>query len=303
MNRVKTLVAIVLSTAVLVPIAAHPVFATPASSRGTQSLGTLEQQLKDAQAKLNQLNDQVERAQGDLEGLNRKLDADKQHQAALKTQLANLARLEYQQPIFSVSTVLGARTLDQLLADFAQARLVSRKQQDLLAQAARLRQQDQRARDDIARRLAEIKSAREQAAQVEQKALSMRDAALQAQARSVAGMAQAIISPAPPSGAWPNHFAFGYCTWYVANRRYVPWFGDGGQWFPNARPYGYAEGQTPRAGAIMVTSEGGVGHVAYVERVNSDGSWLVSEMNFVAWDVVSQRTLRPGFGYLIGFIY
>ena len=303
MNRVKTLIAIVLSMAVLVPVAAHPAFAAPASSRGTQDLGTLEQQLKDAQGKLNQLNDQVERAQGDLDNLNRKLNEDKQHQAVLQGQLADLARLEYQRPIFSVSTVLGARTLDQLMTDLAQARLVSRKQQDLLARTARLRQQDQRARDDIARRLAQIKSAREQASQVEQKALSMRDSAVQAQARSVAGMAQAIMSPAPPNGPWPNHFAYGYCTWYVANRRYVPWMGDAGQWWPNARPYGYAEGQTPRAGAIMVTSESSVGHVAYVERVNSDGSWLVSEMNYAGWNQVSQRTLRPGFGYLIGFIY
>jgi surface antigen len=83
----------------------------------------------------------------------------------------------------------------------------------------------------------------------------------------------------------------------------VPWFGNAIEWWPNARPYGYAEGQTPVVGAIMVTSESSVGHVAYVEAVNGDGSWTVSEMNFKAWNVVSSRTLRPGQAPVVGFIY
>jgi surface antigen len=105
----------------------------------------------------------------------------------------------------------------------------------------------------------------------------------------------------PASG--PNHFTFGFCTWYVANRRYVPWFGDAGQWGPAARAMGYAEGPTPRVGAIMVDWEGPIGHVGYVETVHSDGSFVVSEMNFNAWDVVDTRTLPPGGIALETFIY
>lgn len=100
-----------------------------------------------------------------------------------------------------------------------------------------------------------------------------------------------------------NHFSFGYCTWYVANRRPIPWFGDAGQWGPNARAMGFPEGMTPRPGAIYVGWDGPVGHVAYVEAVNADGSYVVSEMNYNAWDVVDTRTIRPGSVPLETFIY
>jgi surface antigen len=100
-----------------------------------------------------------------------------------------------------------------------------------------------------------------------------------------------------------NRFAYGFCTWYVASRRPVPWLGDAWQWYGQAQSYGWATGQTPRAGAIMVTWESGWGHVAIVEKVNSDGTWLVSEMNFIGWAVISQRTISPGKVPLIGFIY
>jgi len=104
----------------------------------------------------------------------------------------------------------------------------------------------------------------------------------------------------------PNHFYYGYCTWWVAHKRYVPWFGNAWAWWGNARRYGYPEGRTPRAGAIMVMGIGRsspVGHVAYVERVNRDGSFVVSEMNWNwGWGRVSYRTIRSMRG-ILGFIY
>jgi surface antigen len=111
----------------------------------------------------------------------------------------------------------------------------------------------------------------------------------------------------PVSSNWTpatgNRFAFGFCTWYVYNRKPVPWLGNANQWFSQAVAYGWRTGHTPAAGAIMVTAESGFGHVAYVEAVNPDGSWRVSEMNFTAWDVVDNRTIKPGTIPLIGFIY
>jgi surface antigen len=108
-------------------------------------------------------------------------------------------------------------------------------------------------------------------------------------------------------GSYPvragNRFSFGYCTWYVYNRRAVPWLGNAWQWFGQAQAYGYATGQTPKVGAILVTWESSFGHVAYVESVNADGSFTVSEMNFVRWDVIDFRTIKPGGVPLIGFIY
>jgi hypothetical protein len=100
-----------------------------------------------------------------------------------------------------------------------------------------------------------------------------------------------------------NNFAFGNCTYYVYNRRQVTWQGDAWAWYGNAQRRGFATGPAPRPGSIMVTWESGYGHVAYVESVNADGSWVVSEMNFVAFNTVDRRLIRPGGVPLIGFIY
>ena len=102
-----------------------------------------------------------------------------------------------------------------------------------------------------------------------------------------------------------NKFPVGWCTYYVATKRNVTWNGDAGYWYQNASYQGYAVGPTPKVGSIMVTWESWAGHVAYVEAVNPDGSWVVSEMNWVAFDVIDERTIRPGQlgSRLVGFIY
>ncbi|MBJ7597726.1 MAG: hypothetical protein DLM67_25820 [Candidatus Nephthysia bennettiae] len=111
-------------------------------------------------------------------------------------------------------------------------------------------------------------------------------------------------SGTPVTAAVGNRFAYGYCTWYVFNRvPYIPWLGDARQWYGQAQAYGWPTGQSPRPGAIMVTYESSWGHVAYVESVNGDGSWTVSEMNVKGWNVVDNRTLRSGGVPLLGFIY
>ena len=100
-------------------------------------------------------------------------------------------------------------------------------------------------------------------------------------------------------------FPVGWCTYYVATWRNVTWRGDAGWWYDNAKAQGYPVGSVPKVGAIMVTWESYLGHVAYVESVNADGSWTVSEMNYVAFDVIDWRTIHPGQlgSRLVGFIY
>jgi LysM repeat protein len=101
-----------------------------------------------------------------------------------------------------------------------------------------------------------------------------------------------------------TRFPFGQCTWYVATKVPVTWTGNAWTWYSSAQAAGWAVGATPRAGAIMVTWESRLyGHVSYVESINADGSWLVSEMNYVGWGVIDQRTVHPGQVPLIGFIY
>jgi surface antigen len=107
--------------------------------------------------------------------------------------------------------------------------------------------------------------------------------------------------PAVPATA-VNRFVPGQCTWYVATRRLVTWLGDAWQWWGNARGI-RPLGQVPRIGAIAVYgfSYGAFGHVAYVEAVLGDGSYVVSEMNYVATGYVDQR--RVFLGRELGFIY
>lgn len=91
-----------------------------------------------------------------------------------------------------------------------------------------------------------------------------------------------------------------WCTDYVHSRRSdVPIYGNAGySWISAAKADGKSTGSTPKKGAVAVTS----GHVAYVENVNKDGSYTVSEMgwNYQAGNY-NKRTVKPGtFG---GFIY
>ncbi|MCD9625250.1 CHAP domain-containing protein [Rhabdothermincola salaria] len=84
-------------------------------------------------------------------------------------------------------------------------------------------------------------------------------------------------------------FSYRNCTDYVAwkiNSLGVPFantmggkrFGNATNWDDNARALGWTVSATPRARSIAVTN-GGYGHVAFVESVNADGSVNVSEYN------------------------
>ncbi len=119
------------------------------------------------------------------------------------------------------------------------------------------------------------------------------------------GAMPTVVKPCCLGPYTNSRFPVGWCTYYVATWRNVTWTGDAGWWYDNAKAQGYAVGSQPKVGAIMVTWESSLGHVAYVESVNADGSWTVSEMNYVAWDVIDWRTIKPGQlgGKLIGFIY
>ncbi len=91
-----------------------------------------------------------------------------------------------------------------------------------------------------------------------------------------------------------------WCTDYVQSKRSdVNGYGNAGyNWISKAQAQGKATGTAPQAGSVAVTN----GHVAYVESVNADGSYVVSEMgwNYQAGNY-NKRTVAPGtFG---GFIY
>lgn len=94
-----------------------------------------------------------------------------------------------------------------------------------------------------------------------------------------------------------NTYDYGYCTWYVKNRRgaSIPnGLGNANTWYSRAAGMGMAVGSTPRAGAVGTTTAGSMGHVVYVERVNKDGTIYISEMNAPVWGKVTYRTASAG---------
>jgi len=108
-----------------------------------------------------------------------------------------------------------------------------------------------------------------------------------------------IIDRNPKGG---HVFPYGYCTWYVAQHKYIPWGGNAGTWLYHARAYGAKTGKTPKEGAIIVTSESWYGHVAIVTKVKGD-QVTIKEMNYKGFGVVSTRTISAKSRVIKGYIY
>ena len=91
-----------------------------------------------------------------------------------------------------------------------------------------------------------------------------------------------------------NLYTSGQCTYYVFDRvggKIGSTWGNANNWANAAARSGYTVNNSPAKGAILQTSQGAYGHVAYVE-VNSNGSIRVSEMNYGhGAGVVTSRTI------------
>ncbi len=105
-----------------------------------------------------------------------------------------------------------------------------------------------------------------------------------------------------------NTYPVGQCTWYVYNRLveagapHYNWLGNGQDWVRNLVARGWTFSDKPVAGAVCSTAGGFdytyplYGHVSYVEHVNEDGTFLVSECNVsgvqnqIHWSVKTNAT-------------
>jgi len=108
----------------------------------------------------------------------------------------------------------------------------------------------------------------------------------------------------------------GQCTWWAYNQRPdiydtavaagVPGGGEIGpddyvwdarHWAENAKKAGIPTGTTPVTGAIVVFPAGyggsSAGHVGFVEQVNPDGSYVISEHNWNGNQGTSNRLISP----------
>lgn len=112
-----------------------------------------------------------------------------------------------------------------------------------------------------------------------------------------------------------NGGAWGNCTYYVYNRVAQlgkpipsPSMGHAYMWSNSARSMGYSVSRTPKTGTIAVFSQGVAGsdptygHVSFVEKVFSDGSILVSEMNVQGLNIISTRIISASDAQLTEFI-
>lgn len=94
-----------------------------------------------------------------------------------------------------------------------------------------------------------------------------------------------------------NGYAYGYCTWYVKQKRpdFPNQMGNAYSWVSSAQATGIPTGSKPRAGAIGQSGN----HVVYVEKVNGDGTITVSDMNYAGWAVVTTRKVPANSHYYI----
>jgi surface antigen len=94
-----------------------------------------------------------------------------------------------------------------------------------------------------------------------------------------------------------NGYAYGYCTWYAKQKRpdLPNQMGNAASWVSSAQSMGIPTGSKPRAGAIGQSGN----HVVYVEKVNSDGTITVSDMNYGGWAVVTTRKVAANSHFYI----
>lgn len=109
------------------------------------------------------------------------------------------------------------------------------------------------------------------------------------------------------SGVDPWNFYKGQCTsfaaWALRDRVGVPFhnqykgqarWGNAKEWVAAAGRAGVPVYNSPKAGDIAVRLGGTYGHVAFVTRVNSNGTFEVDEYNYVTAERYSHRTVSVG---------
>jgi surface antigen/peptidoglycan hydrolase CwlO-like protein len=293
-----------------------------------QHLLGVEARLTAVEARLASTRATLDRKDAELRNLSARIATDEQTLATSSAQLAALLRSTYEvsQGDGFVAAILASNDFFQAIDRVRAAQHINDQLASLQAQVSDAERSLLKERTQVQRDFQDAQALEGQLSQQSGQllaAVAERDLAFRAvdgPARTLAAQIVAIddqlappgpVGPVDTSHSCGDRFAFGNCTYYVATRRCIPWLGNAWEWWGKARAYGYAEGQIPQAGAIVVWGAGGsspVGHVAYVEAVGPTasipaGSFLISEMNFIGWDRVNYRVVRVGSPGILGFIY
>jgi surface antigen len=293
------------------------------------SVGSAEAMFNAQQTKVLQERNQLAHLNATLLSLSSRLASNDATVAQDKQQLAVITRATYEASGGNqvLAAVLSAPSFNQAMDELKSANQVS---QQVLALVQRLAAADRAITAEQSTILRDVTQAGaiegQLAAQSDQMLVVLENrntvfAGLTGPARQLAAdianidnqIALLEAGPHVGSGSCGDHFAYGFCTYYVATRRCVPWLGNARDWYSAAAAMGYKEGRVPVAGAIVVFRPGvsGVswlGHVAYVEAVGPTqgvpaGAFKLSEMNFAGWNRVDYRVLSNTDGSIMGFIY
>ena len=293
------------------------------------SVGSAEALFNAQQTKVLNERNQLAHLNATLLSLSSQLASNDATVAQNKQQLAAITRATYETSGGNqvLAAVLSAPSFNQAMDELKSANQVS---QQVLALVERLASADRAItieQTSIRRDVAQAASLEGQLAAQSDRLLLMLEnrntvfAGLNGPARQIASQIAnidnqiAFLEAGPHVGSGPcgDHFAYGFCTYYVATRRCVPWLGNAKDWYSAAAAMGYKEGRMPVAGAIVVFRPGvdGVswlGHVAYVEAVGPAqgipaGSFKLSEMNFAGWNRVDYRVVGDTDASIMGFIY
>ncbi len=301
----------------------------PSISAAGGSVNSAESLFNAQQTRVLNQRKQLAKLNAMLLTLSSQLNSNDATAAQDKAQLAGITRATYETSGNNqvLAAVLSAGSFNQAIDDLKAANQVSQQVLDLVERLAAASHAIVAEQNSIRGDAVSAQNLEGQLAAQSDRFLTLLEdrntlfSGLKGPARQIAGeianidnqIAALEAGPHVGSGSCGNHFAYGFCTYYVATRRCVPWLGNASSWYIAAAQMGYKEGRVPVAGAIVVFWPGvdGVsweGHVAYVEAVGPAagipaGSFKLSEMNFAGWNRVDYRVISNTSGDIEGFIY
>jgi len=294
-------------------------------SQARDQLLAAERQLSVAQGRLIASRSRLATLNDALLQLSRRIADDQHVLSGARAQLAALVRSTYEVAGSDgfAAAIFSSGSFNEVVDRYRGAEHVTDQVKRLKSTVESREGALLQERRDLESRFAEAQALEDQLSQDDNRMIALvaqRDIAFQALdgpqrklAKELADLDQAVVPPSTGllGSGCGNHFAFGQCTYYVATRRCVPWFGNAQEWLNHAAAYGFPVGRSPRVGAIAVwrPGQGGAsyaGHVGYVEAVGPvdgvpGGSFKVSEMNWGGWDRVDYRILAND--AVMGFVY
>ena len=211
---------------------------------------------------------QLAKLNATLLSLSSELNGNDATAAQDKAQLAAITRATYETSGNNqmLAAVLSAQSFNQAIDELKAANQVSQQVLNLVERLAASNRAIVAEQTSIRADAAAAERLEGQLAAQSDKFLTLLEdrntifAGLNGPARSIAAQIASIdnqiafLEPGPHVGSSScgNHFAYGFCTYYVATRRCVPWLGNARSWYIAAAQMGYKEGRSPVAGAIVV---------------------------------------------------